>query len=66
MDEQYAPNKLDISVITVVQDSDSVSIVLRMLVSLLHCTPQPVLKEIILVNDAATWDTGQYIYTKSP
>ena len=57
-DEQYGPNKLDISVITVAQNSDSVSVILRMLVSLLHRTPQPVLREIILVNDATTWNKG--------
>ena len=57
-DVNYGENELDISVITVVQYSDSVSVILRMLVSLLQRTPQQVLKEIILMNDAAVWDKG--------
>lgn len=59
-DEQYGSNKLDISVISVVH-MESVSVVLRMLVAVLHRTPQQVLKEIILVNDAADWDKGIFI-----
>lgn len=57
-DEEYGPNKLDISVVSVVQSSESVSVLLRMLVSLLHRTPQQVLREIILVIDAVDWDKG--------
>ena len=60
-DKQYVPSKLDISVITVVQYTDSVSVILRMLISVLHRTPQNVLREIILVNDGATWDKGKHI-----
>ena len=56
--EKYGRNKLDISVVSVVQYSESVSVILRMLVSLLHRTPQQVLREIILVIDAVIWDEG--------
>ena len=56
--EKYGPNTLDISVVSVVQYSESVSVILRMLVSLLHRTPQQVLREIILVIDAVIWDEG--------
>ena len=63
-DKQYAPSKLDISVITVVQFTDSVSVILRMLISVLHRTPQEVLREIIVVNDGAAWDKGTQAYLK--
>lgn len=57
-DKDYTPNKLDISVITVTQFTESVSVILRMLVSVLYRTPRQVLKEIILIDDATVWDKG--------
>ena len=44
--------------VSVVQSSESVSVILRMLVSLLHRTPHQVLREVILVIDAVNWDEG--------
>ncbi|XP_065919997.1 polypeptide N-acetylgalactosaminyltransferase 11-like isoform X3 [Dysidea avara] len=56
--QRSTSSKLEVSVISVVH-SESVSVVLRMLVSVLHRTPSQALKEVLLVMDVPTWDKGE-------
>ena len=58
--QRSTSSKLEVSVISVVH-SESVSVVLRMLVSVLHRTPSQALKEVLLVMDVPTWDKGRSI-----